>query len=129
MNFDYLDIFVTISTNNIEALIDFYSHLLQTQPTVYLPGVYGEFKLQKLRLGIFQPKIERKLEFDNINSSMSLCIEVENLEQAIAYLADMGSPPSGEIIYASHGQEIYAYDPAGNRLILHQAKKKRSANC
>ena len=124
MNFDYSDIFVTISTNNIQALIDFYSHLLQTQPTIYLPGVYGEFKLQKLRLGIFQPRTERKLEFDNISSSMSLCIEVENLEQAIAYLADMGYTPPGEVIYASHGQEIYAYDPAGNRLILHQAKKK-----
>ena len=47
-----------------------------------------------------------------------------NLEQAIACLTNLGYTPPGEIIEASHGREIYAYDPAGNRLILHQGKKK-----
>jgi hypothetical protein len=41
---------------------------------------------------------------------------------AIATLTHLGYPPPGEIIEASHGREIYAYDPAKNRLILHQAK-------
>ncbi|EDX77907.1 hypothetical protein MC7420_7645 [Coleofasciculus chthonoplastes PCC 7420] len=35
-------------------------------------------------------------------------------------MSNMGYPPPGEIIVASHGREIYAYDPNGNRLILHQ---------
>ena len=51
---------------------------------------------------------------------MSLCLEVKDLEGAIAHLVAIGYPTSGEIIVASHGREIYAYDPAGNRLILHQ---------
>jgi hypothetical protein len=34
----------------------------------------------------------------------------------------LGYPPPGEIITASHGREIYTYDPAGNRLILHQGR-------
>ena len=120
MKFDYSDIFVTISTVNIQILVDFYSQILQTKPTIYLPSIYAEFQLEKLRLGIFKPKSENKSEFDNHNSSMSLCLEVEDLEQAISYLLKIGYPPPGEIIEASHGKEIYAYDPAGNRLILHQ---------
>jgi predicted enzyme related to lactoylglutathione lyase len=123
MNCNYSDIFVAIATNNIQILVDFYSQLFQKQVTVYQPAIYAEFELEKLRIGIFSPKIEHQQEFNNLGSSMSLCIEVENLEQAIATLTKMGCPPSGKVITASHGQEIYAYDPAGNRLILHQSKK------
>ncbi|MFM7372329.1 MAG: VOC family protein, partial [Sphaerospermopsis kisseleviana] len=53
-------------------------------------------------------------------SPLSLCIEVSNLENAIAHLTSLGYPPPGKISIASHGREIYAYDPDGNRLILHQ---------
>ncbi|MEM8828875.1 MAG: hypothetical protein AAGE96_05890 [Cyanobacteria bacterium P01_G01_bin.19] len=53
---------------------------------------------------------------------MSLCIEVRGLNVAIASLIDMGFPPPGKIIEASHGREIYAYDPDGNRIIIHQPK-------
>ncbi|MBA2747243.1 MAG: hypothetical protein H0U45_00545 [Tatlockia sp.] len=52
---------------------------------------------------------------------MSLCLEVEDLASAIAYLINIGYPPPGEIVTASHGKEIYACDPDGNRLILHQS--------
>ena len=121
MNFNYSDIFVAISTNDIQALTDFYSQLLQKTPDIYRPAIYTEFRLEKLRIGIFKPKLERQKEFDNSNSAMSLCFEVEDIDMAIATLNDLGSP-LGEIIEASHGKEIYAYDPAGNRLILHQSK-------
>jgi hypothetical protein len=60
-------------------------------------------------------------EFESAQSGMSLCLEVEDLENAIAHLTALGYPPPGQIIIATHGREIYAYDPAGNRLILHQA--------
>lgn len=122
MQFDYSAAFVAISTNNIQLLVDFYSQILQHQPAIDRPSVYAEFRLEHLRLGIFQPKPERQTEFHNSGSSMSLCLEVEHLEQAIACLQKMGYPPPGEIIKASHGREIYAYDPAGNRLILHQSR-------
>ncbi|MBF2028247.1 MAG: VOC family protein [Oscillatoriales cyanobacterium C42_A2020_001] len=52
---------------------------------------------------------------------MSLCLEVESLERAIAHLSQLGCPPPGNILTASHGQEIYACDPDGNWLILHQS--------
>lgn len=121
MNFKYFDVFLAIATDNIQTLTDFYSQLLGQQPDIYRNWVYAEFKLQTLRIGIFKPKPDRQPEFDNLGSSMSLCIEVEDLQQAIALLTNMGYPPAGEIIEASHGKEIYAYDPAGNRLILHQS--------
>ncbi len=121
MKFNYFDVFVTISTNRIQLLVEFYTQLFQKQPTVYQPSIYAEFQLEKFRLGIFQPKAERQPEFKNLSSSMSLCLEVEQLEQAIAHISEIGYPPPGKIIEASHGREIYAYDPAGNRLILHQS--------
>lgn len=57
-------------------------------------------------------------------NKISLCLEVSNLEDAIAHLTALGYPPPGDISIASHGREIYAYDLDGNRLILHQAKKE-----
>lgn len=121
MKFNYSNVFVTISTDEIKLLVNFYSQLFQKQPTVYQPSMYAEFQLENFRLGIFQPKVKHQSEFANFKSSMSLCLEVEDLEQAIAYISEMGYPPTAKIIEASHGREIYAYDPAGNRLILHQS--------
>ena len=120
----FSDAFVAFSTEKMQPAIDFYSQFLERQPTVLRPLIYAEFELFHLRLGIFQPKSERQSEFDNRNSKMSLCLEVENLERAIAHITSLGYPPPGEIIEASHGREIYAYDPDGNRLILHQSLAK-----
>lgn len=121
MNFEYLTVFLTISSQDLELLTDFYSKLLGQPADIYRPKVYSEFRLPQLRLGIFQPKVLRPQEFCNAGSSMSLCIEVPDLNRAIAVLTSIGYPPSGTIIEASHGKEIYAYDPEGNRLILHQS--------
>jgi predicted enzyme related to lactoylglutathione lyase len=117
--------FVTLATNNFEKLVSFYQQLLKQDPPVYLPQVYAEFHLQGLRLGIFQPKHSHNDEFAEARGSkMSLCLEVEEIESAIAHLTQLGYPPPGQVITASHGQEIYAYDPDGNRLILHQSKSQ-----
>ena len=122
MNFNYFNVFLAISADNIQILTDFYSQLLQKQPDVYRASVYAEFQLEKLCIAIFKPNSDNEKEFKNLGSSMSLCIEVEDLDMAIATLTKMGYPPLGEIIMASHGKESYAYDPEGNRLILHQSK-------
>jgi predicted enzyme related to lactoylglutathione lyase len=114
---------VTLAAVNFEQLLQFYSQLLQQQPQIFIPKVYAEFNLKGLRLGIFSPKESHQQEFSNsIGSGMSLCLEVEDLEQTIAHLTRIGCPPPGDILSASHGWEIYAYDPAFNRLILHQSK-------
>jgi predicted enzyme related to lactoylglutathione lyase len=87
---------------------------------IWLPH-YAEFELPGLRLGIFQPKADHRKEFSGQAGSMSLCLEVKQLEAAVERLTELGCPPPGTIITAAHGREIYAYDPAGNRLILHEA--------
>ncbi|NJL52989.1 MAG: VOC family protein [Hydrococcus sp. SU_1_0] len=122
MKLNYSDIFVTLSTDKIQLMVDFYSQLLGQQPTVYRPPTYAEFQFPGIRIAIFQPKAKNQAEFSNQSSSMSLCLEVEDLVQAIAQLTHLGYPPPGEIMEASHGREIYGYDPGENRLILHQAK-------
>ncbi|MEC4816847.1 MAG: VOC family protein [Scytonema sp. PMC 1069.18] len=122
MTFNYIDIFVTLATAKIENLLSFYTQFLGIEPTNVIPKVYGEFQLPGLKIGIFQPKSSQLSEFETSrNSTMSLCLEVKDLESTIAHLTALGYPPPGEIIKASHGQEIYAYDPDGNRLILHQS--------
>jgi hypothetical protein len=104
-------------------LVQFYAQLLEQEPKSYIPKVYAEFQLSGLRLGIFNPKENHRAEFEHsAQSSMSLCLEVNDLEEAIAHLTRLGYPPPGEITTASHGREIYAYDPDRNRLILHQSR-------
>lgn len=104
------------------TLVQFYTQLFGQEPTVHSPGVYAEFCLPGLRLGIFTTKGSNQPEFMGQSSGrMSLCIDVQSLDAAIAHLTDLGCPPPGKIRTASHGRELYAYDPAGNRLILHEA--------
>jgi catechol 2,3-dioxygenase-like lactoylglutathione lyase family enzyme len=121
MTIQYTDAIVTIATLNLDQLANFYTNFLGEKPIKFIPNVYAEFQFTGLRLGIFQPKKTHNSEFqDSAKSKMSLCLEVSNLEDAIAHLTDLGYPPPGEIAVASHGREMYAYDPDGNRLILHQ---------
>ncbi|GAB4227479.1 MAG: hypothetical protein Kow00121_56190 [Elainellaceae cyanobacterium] len=117
----YKAAFVTLADPS-NVLVPFYKKLFGQAPALELPDVYAEFKLAGLRLGIFKPKASHCPEFEGRSSGgMSLCLEVADLEAAIAYLTQLGYPPPGAISHASHGREIYAYDPLGNRLILHEA--------
>ncbi len=123
----FLTIARTSASSDFDRLVDFYKGLCAQEPKPFLPKVYAEFHLPGLRLGIFRPKDSHSTEFNNsAHSSMSICLEVARLEEAIEHLKTLGYPPQGEIMTASHGREIYAYDPAGNRLILHQALTPQS---
>lgn len=125
MTFSYTTAFLTLADRDGESLVQFYQQLLGQAPIVQIPNVYTEFQLSGLRLGIFNPQKNHQLEFSHGSSgSMSLCLEVTHLESAIDHLAALGYPPPGEITIATHGREIYAYDPAGNRLILHEAMNR-----
>jgi catechol 2,3-dioxygenase-like lactoylglutathione lyase family enzyme len=136
---NYTSAILTLASHNFEALVEFYSHLLNQEPATVIPAIYAEFQLEGLKLGIFRPRASEQAgenaatQRDRVagssiqNSSlppsgMSLCLEVEDLEAVIAHLTQLGCPPPGKILTASHGREIYAYDPDGNWLILHQAR-------
>jgi hypothetical protein len=102
-------------------MTQFYEAFLRSPPTIWITDRYAEFAIASLRLALFRPHTDHQTEFGQpANSAMSLCLEVSNLEAAIARLDNLGYAPAGSIIQASHGREIYAYDPDGNRLILHQ---------
>jgi Glyoxalase/Bleomycin resistance protein/Dioxygenase superfamily len=129
MTFHLSTAFVTIASNgassDFDRLVDFYRGLSSQEPKPFLPQVYAEFNLPGLRLAIFRPKDAHSSEFNHsTHSSMSICLEVDSLEKVIEHLKALGYPPQGEIMTASHGREIYAYDPAGNRLILHQGHNR-----
>jgi hypothetical protein len=114
--------FVALADFDGHTLKHFYQALLEQDPIVDVPDVYAEFALAGLRIGLFKPNNTHRTEFESLSSgSMSLCIEVESIEDAIAHLTTLGYPPPGEIQHTSHGREIYGYDPQGNRLILHEA--------
>ncbi|MEM6836792.1 MAG: VOC family protein [Cyanobacteria bacterium P01_C01_bin.120] len=121
--FSYSAALITIATPNLNELVKFYEALLQLPPQVWLPDTYAEFAIAQLKLGIFQPQISNQREFAQpAGAAMSLCLEVMDLAAAIAHLTRLGFPPPHPIITASHGREVYAYDPDGNRLILHQGR-------
>jgi predicted enzyme related to lactoylglutathione lyase len=122
MSLNYHRSWLTIATLNVGQLVDFYSQFLQVKPQIYQVDVYAEFHLTTgLVLGIFKTRSRDINEFNQPEkSALSLCLQVENLEIAIAHLQTCGYEQKIEIITASHGQEIYIYDPDGNRIILYQ---------
>jgi predicted enzyme related to lactoylglutathione lyase len=131
MNFVCKEVFVALATFSIERSTQFYRTLLAIAPTQEIPGVYAEFLLPGLKLGLFAPQATHRDEFMPTGGTMSLCLEVAQLEAAIAQVqaahaalpdADMARHPTGAITTVFHGREVYAYDPDGNRLILHEAR-------
>ncbi len=118
---------MTLASVNFEALVVFYGELLGQEANPYQPDRYAEFHLPGLHLGIFKPKADQVAQFSAPSSGgMSLCLEVVDLNEAIAHLIALGYPPPEPLLMASHGREIYAYDPDGNRLILHQSSSQTS---
>ena len=118
--------FVALATPRFNEIVEFYQAFLSQPPAVSKADSYAEFRLPGLKIGIFQPQKDNQKEFLSPHSGgLSICLEVRNLKTAISHLSKLGYPPPGGIIQASHGQEIYAYDPDGNRLILHE-KPQRS---
>jgi predicted enzyme related to lactoylglutathione lyase len=114
---------VTIATTSFDEVVDFYRQFLDREPVSYRDRVYAEFTAGGLRLGIFYPHRSHLPEFEHSHlAKMSICWEVSDLEAALDRLRKMGYQPPGEIINASHGREIYAYDPDGNRMIIHESK-------
>lgn len=122
--FNYSAALVTIAAIDFDRLLTFYATLLQQAPQSYQPNVYGRFKVAGLDLGIFKPKTSNTPEFiSQGGGAVSLCLSVDNLEVVLAYLAAAGYPQTTTVLTASHGREIYVYDPDGNRIILHQSDK------
>ncbi len=114
------EVFIALSSAQVSRQVRFYQALFGIEPAPSRSD-YAEFQLPGLRLAIFAPKAANSAEFAAASSGpMSLCVEVSDLAGAIAHLTVLGYPPPGGIMHTSHGQEIYAYDPDGNRLILHQ---------
>jgi predicted enzyme related to lactoylglutathione lyase len=123
MELQYSAVFVALADSDGQDLKAFYQALLNQKPAIDIPQVYAEFQLQGILLSLFHPKAAHRAEFTSTTSGgMSLCFEVRDLNAAIAHLSNLGCPPPGNIQQASHGREIYAYDPCGNRLILHESR-------
>ena len=117
--------FIALATPNFARTVAFYQTLLEESPKPFMAERYAEFNLgDSLSLAIFPPKPEQQEEFALTSAGpLSLCLEVADLDRAIAHL-DAQACPHGKILKASHGQEIYAYDPEGNRLIIYQPNTK-----
>ncbi len=123
---NYHRVWITLAPQDFAKSCDFYQQLLGKVPdrTLTKPGnpdkcIYAEFQLAGLTIGLYQPKAPQT----GGSSSLSLCFQVENLEEAIELVTSLGYPPPGEIMTPSHGREVYAYDPDGNRLILYQQNR------
>lgn len=122
MAFQWVGGFVTISVFDMGMVTQFYQQLFQQEPEVVVPHSYVEFHVGNLRLGIFRPHEDHKEEFATAGKNpMSICLEVDELDATIERLKSLGYTPSGTIIEAAHGREIYAYDPEQHRLIIHQS--------
>jgi predicted enzyme related to lactoylglutathione lyase len=118
----FSEAFVALASVQFLKTVEFYEALFRQSPQPLIPNQYAQWTLKGgLKLGIFCPQASHRQEFAADHpGAMSLCLEVEDIEAAILHLSQMGYPPPSSIQTASHGREVYAYDPEGNRLILHQ---------
>jgi len=122
MKWQCTEAFVAVGAIALDNLVTFYSQLLNQKPQPYQLGIYAEFRLPGLRLAIFLPKLDHQGEFQSTNTgSISICLQVQDLGEVIRELEAMVYPV-GNIITASHGRELYLYDPEGNRLIFYEPK-------
>jgi predicted enzyme related to lactoylglutathione lyase len=112
---------VTIAAMQFDRSVEFYRYLFQQAPKIFMPDKYAEFEAFGIRLGIYRPIVEESPEKVPIMlfPAVSLCLQIEKLEDAIALLEEADSFV-GEIRTVSHGREAYAYDPDGNRIILYE---------
>lgn len=119
----YQRAWITLAPKNFSKACEFYSQLFGKPPDQTLIRsdqlIYAEFHLTGFNLGIYAPKSHPE---PSGYSPLSMCFQVDDLESSIAHITNLGYPPPGEIVIASHGREVYAFDPDGNRLILYQAK-------
>ncbi|MEB3230058.1 MAG: hypothetical protein VKJ64_03545, partial [Leptolyngbyaceae bacterium] len=124
--------FVAIAVDQWEPMVQFYSCITGQSPHPYRPGGYAEFRLGSLRLGLFRANPSHQDEFIHGRAAnISICLEVNHLEQSRQVIEQAysvltlpmahGQLRLGTVAIASHGRECYAYDPDGNRLILHEA--------
>ena len=112
---------VTIAAVQFDRSVQFYRYLFQQEPQVFTPEKYAEFQAFGIRLGIYRPTMEESPDRAPITlfPSVSLCMQIENLESAIVRLTQADAHV-GEVRSVSHGREAYAYDPDGNRIILYE---------
>lgn len=116
-------LWITLAAVNLEAIVSFYTKILGQDPDFYQIDRYAEFNLHHCRLGLFKPQFDQEFRFAPTSTSpMSLCLTVTDLEAARMCLKEAGAS-LGNTIVSSHGQEIDAYDPLGNRIILYQSHK------
>jgi catechol 2,3-dioxygenase-like lactoylglutathione lyase family enzyme len=109
---------MTIATVHWPASIAFYQTLLGLDPKVHQPNRYAEFSRPDLTLILYAPKHQEQSQ-PQPYPSLSLCLYVANLDAATQLLTRMGH--SDLVIQtSSHGREIYAADPDGNRVILYE---------
>lgn len=112
---------MTLATLDFDRMQAFYTALLGIEPRMIQPHRYAEYHLPSLHLGLFQPSTPNQLEFSQAqHSPFSLCIQVTDLDTTIQNLTALQVTLQDTVQSASHGREIYAYDPEGNRLIFYQ---------
>jgi predicted enzyme related to lactoylglutathione lyase len=115
----YTRAFVTLAAPQWDRSIAFYSQLLNQNPQGLQADRYGAFDLGGWKLAIYRPKLE---ELESPGIALSLCFQVPDLDKTLAHLAKLNLDP-GPIQTASHGREVYLYDPDGNRIILYEPRK------
>lgn len=107
---------LSVATQDVSRLGSFYRHLLARDPDVVIVGMYEEFRLPGLTLGIYRCY---KPEFAPCLGSLSLCVQVEDL-QAVLGLEVLAGIPVSPVRTEVYGQEVEFRDPDGNRVVLHQ---------
>ena len=111
---------LSIATQTLKPMQDFYSSLLGMDPAVDLEGTYIEFRLTGLRLGLYR---SRNPAYRACLGAMSVCLQVADLDAMLA-LPLLESVKVSAIRCEFHGREVDFCDPDGNRIVLHEPSQQ-----
>ena len=102
----------SLATTQFNGLLAFYRRLLG-DPIQLAENKHATFALPGSRLVVWSSQERVKP-----GNALELCLQVGNLEAAMAAVADWVVLES--VNQASHGRETFFRDPDGNRIILYQ---------
>ena len=119
--------FVTISTTDLPAAMDFYENVLGLEPSIKYQGegrepLGAEFETGSLTLALLDSKA---LGIEPRTNNHPIALRVEDVAAAQAELESRGVAFKGEILDSGVCHQAFFEDPDGNVLGLHHRYKPR----
>jgi len=118
--------FVAVSTQDLEATVEFYGTTLGLERSVYMPERnFAEFETGNLTLSVLDGE---KMGIGHHVTHSPIALHVDDVEAARATLEERGVSFTGDIFDTDVCHMAFFADPDGNALMLHHRYAPRKTD-